>query len=85
MTMTTTDYNGWANRATWNVALWLNNDEGLYRTVCEYVRRYPDPSYDGLAHLLDKLIGPATPDGVRWFDSTIDTDALDETLASWLD
>ena len=23
-------YNGWKNHATWNVALWINNDQGIY-------------------------------------------------------
>lgn len=32
-------YNGWKNMATWNVALWLNNDEVLYNIVVNYVKR----------------------------------------------
>lgn len=32
-------YEGWRNRATWNVALHVNNDYGLYTTACDYVRR----------------------------------------------
>lgn len=26
-----TTYNGWANWETWNTALWLTNEEGVYR------------------------------------------------------
>jgi len=33
------EYNGWKNRSTWNVALWLNNEEGLYRMAVDYVER----------------------------------------------
>lgn len=32
-------YNGHANWNQWNVALWLANDEGLYRMACDIIRR----------------------------------------------
>jgi hypothetical protein len=28
-------YNGWENYETWNVALWINNEEGLYELARE--------------------------------------------------
>lgn len=31
-------YNGWKNYETWNVALWLRNDEGLYNQARDLAR-----------------------------------------------
>jgi hypothetical protein len=33
----TETYNGWKNYPTWNVKLWLDNDEGLYLQAREMV------------------------------------------------
>ena len=70
-----TDFNGWANWATWNVALWIQNDEGTYRVARQY------DSYDALIPRLERMWGQMTPDGARWMDPMIDTDELDEMLA----
>ena len=32
------EYNGWTNRETWAVALWLNNDGGLYDMSQDYAK-----------------------------------------------
>ena len=74
-TMTETEtYNGWENWATWNVSLWLQNDERLYKVARQYDR------YDALIPRLEYEFGQMTPDGARWMDPTIDTAALDEML-----
>lgn len=69
-----TDFNGWKNWATWNVSLWIQNDYETYRIARQY------DSYDSLIPRLELLWGQMTPDGARWMDATIDTDALDEML-----
>jgi len=79
-------YNGWKNRETWNVALWINNDETTYREACaimnnRLLRGKPHiGSYR--AFVLDLgLKGQKTPDGVAWMSPDLDYAALDEMMA----
>ncbi len=73
--MNDSTYNGWSNYETWNAALWLGNDEGLYSIAKEF------EFYSDLLPVLKEICGIRTPDGVRWEDSTINTDEMDEMLA----
>ena len=78
-------FNGWTNYETWNVALWLQNDEAMYRLAVAYVdqaRRFEQAiKFDNLIPALEYNFGQMTPDGVRWMDGRIDTDEMDEMLA----
>lgn len=71
-------YNGWKNWETWNCALWLNNDEGLYHIARRY-RNQPSP-YSRLIAELREIGVTETPDGCAYNDSGLDTDALDEMI-----
>lgn len=75
--MADTRYNGWKNHATWNVALWIGNDEGLYNMA----REYRDKGYKALADdLREQGELTETPDKVAYNDSGLDVEALDEML-----
>ena len=69
-----TEYNGWTNYETWNAALWIGNDRGLYdiaRTAMDY------------SHLLEIFANwgtEVTGDGVRWDDPKINAVEMDEML-----
>ena len=87
--MSDNDYNGWTNYETWNVTLWIGNDEGLYNCIL-----------DGLTSLLDthdndwqsiseveirELVRDAfgtnkTPDGVSIMDPILNWSEISDML-----
>lgn len=46
--METKSYNGWSNYETWNIKLWMDNDEGSYNYWNERAQEvYDDATADG--------------------------------------
>jgi hypothetical protein len=62
-------FNGWKNYETWNVSLWLLNNEYLYSLVQDL---------DNYQHLKDVITTGGTPDGISWYNAALDTEALDK-------
>ena len=72
-------YNGWKNYATWNVSLWINNDEGIYNDARRFMRRYSGSHpYDD--YIAQAGLGAKTPDGVAWDAETLGTNSLDDMM-----
>ena len=72
--MTATTYNGWKNYETWNVALWLQNDNGFY-SVAQMAEDFGD--------FIDILFANGhheTPDGVEWDGWQLDYERLDDLI-----
>lgn len=78
--MSDNTYNGWSNRATWNVSLWLNNDEGTYRELQALVRRAK--SQKELAQQIEEFCRAIWPAGVTPDEDRLDDADFDEIAAS---
>ena len=74
--LTDTEYNGWTNYETWNVSLWIQNDEGYY-DIALHCDDYQD-FVDALEAV--SLNRGSTPDGVKWSSEKINTLELDEMI-----
>ena len=68
-----TSYNGWENYETWNVALWINNNEFLYNLATEC------GDYETFLDEIGELY-PQTPDGVRFDDPAVNVIQLDSDV-----
>ena len=64
--MTTKSYNGWTNYETWNVKLWIDNDQGSQEYWAEqatnHLERDEDCAVDVLAATLKEEHTQALPD-----------------------
>ncbi len=73
----TPDYNGWHNRATWNVALWASNDEAAdaaitaeNKVLAAAGKRW---NRARAIRVLGSVFGDRTPDGIK----------IDSRLIAW--
>lgn len=66
-------YNGHKNWNHWNVSLWINNDEGLYRMALDCIRREHTRQQAAQAMLewLSDVGYNVTPDGAPYSVSSI--------------
>ena len=65
-------YNGYSNYETWNICLWISNDEGMYNLS----RRCAN--YQEFVEIMRDLGSCETPDLVSWGDSSINEDEVNE-------
>ena len=74
-------YNGHKNYQTWNVLLWINNDESLYN-IAKSTKSYDEfvETMRTLGEVAGKgpwgAIAYETPDNVAWADPTIDRESI---------
>lgn len=84
-------YNGYLNYETWNVCLWIGNDEGLYALAAscdDYVSftetlkevNTVEEFHAGKVSSAYRPIAFQTPDGVAWNDSVV---SLTELQGFW--
>lgn len=65
--------NGYANWSTWNVELWIDNEEPLYKAKWRLLRSSPITAKEVREFCLDNL-GESTPDGADF--NEVDWDEL---------
>ena len=74
-----TDYNGWKNYETWNVALWLGNEYVLYNATRGFTG-YKTPYLSLRRELKDAFGYTMTKDGVSLWDPKLDIEELNEMI-----
>ena len=66
-------YNGYKNKTHWNVSLWINNDESLYRLAQDFIAANTNRN-DAARHMmlfLEQTGQDKTPDGFKYSTTAI--------------
>lgn len=71
-------FNGWSNYETWNIALWLDNDEFFYEIVKRAALR--SSPYEFILSELKELGIEKTPDNVYFTDENINVEELNNSI-----
>lgn len=79
-------YNGWTNYETWNLNLWIENEEPLYRAKQSVIRRAWNPiTGDDVKRFFLAVMDGTTPDFdmLRESGETVDPINFDEIAEHW--
>ena len=69
---TNKEYNGYKNRATWNVALYIDNEESLYRAACTFMQKHPGNKAPYANFIRSEYMQEErTPDGFKWLSTRL--------------
>lgn len=70
---TTKTYNGHKNKTHWNVSLWINNDESLYRIAQRWIAQSSTKDYaaECMYRELKANGTTTTPDGFKYSTTAI--------------
>ncbi len=76
-------YNGWANYETWNVSLWMQNNQFLYNTAVACVEYHDvafETPYDKFIRNMHNVDKFTTADDVAWDDENVNHDEINEMM-----
>lgn len=75
-------YNGWANYETWNVSLWMQNNQFLYNTAvaCVEYKNDDETPYTKFIRCMMNCDKFTTADDVKWDDELVNQDEINEMM-----